>query len=105
MIKIGLNPYLSPIRPQIGDMKKAVTNVTPKIKPDQRWTYSALKSPNVLIYNERKGNTIVILAAIIKLQIHMIHKLRFSILIITPSHCYLFRVSKYSILKLLKYST
>ena len=34
MIRIGLKPYLSATRPQIGDIMKAVTNVAPKIRPD-----------------------------------------------------------------------
>src|SRR5690625_3671670 len=38
MIKIFFRPYLSPIRPQMGEKKKAATKVTAKIQPDQLCT-------------------------------------------------------------------
>ena len=47
--RIGLKPYLSPIRPHKGETINAVRKVIPNTKPDHLWTYSVLKSPNVLI--------------------------------------------------------
>src|SRR5699024_4673829 len=43
IIKMFFRPYLSPIRPQIGENKKAVTNVMANIQPDQLWTYASEK--------------------------------------------------------------
>src|SRR5699024_7789060 len=75
-MRIFFRPYLSPIRPQIGEKKKAVTKVIPKIQPDQLCTYDGEKSPNVSMYKEINGKTIVILAAIKKFANHIIARLR-----------------------------
>ena len=45
MIKMFFLPYLSPIRPQIGEKRKAATKVIAKIQPDQLCTYDSEKLP------------------------------------------------------------
>lgn len=80
MIKTFFLPCRSPNRPQIGEKIKAVMNVTPKIQPDHRWTYSGEKLPNVSMYNEMNGKTIVMLAAMKKFANHMMVKFRLATL-------------------------
>src|SRR5699024_12831805 len=66
-INIFFRPYLSPIVPQTGEKRNAVTKVIAKIHPDQFCTYSAEKLPQVSLYSEINGITIVILQATKKL--------------------------------------
>lgn len=47
IIKMFFRPYLSPILPQIGEKKKAVTKVIPKIRPDHFWIYASDATPKV----------------------------------------------------------
>src|SRR5699024_3773579 len=75
-INIFFRPYLSPILPQRGEKRNAVTKVIAKIHPDQFCTYSAEKFPKVSTYSEINGITIVILPATKKLANHMIITLR-----------------------------
>src|SRR5699024_4234556 len=77
MIKISFLPYRSPNFPQTGANNNAVTNVIPKIQPDQFCTYESEKSPRVSMCSEMNGKIIVILPATKKLANHMIAKFRF----------------------------
>src|SRR5699024_727686 len=49
IIRIFFLPYLSPMRPHIGEKIKAVINVTPNVQPDHVCTYELEKSPSVSI--------------------------------------------------------
>src|SRR5699024_12399951 len=56
-INIFFRPYLSPILPQTGEKRNAVTKVIAKIQPDQFCTYSAEKFPTVSMYSDINGIT------------------------------------------------
>src|SRR5699024_8657102 len=76
IIRIFFLPYLSPIRPHIGENKKAVTNVTPNVSPDQDCTYELEKLPKELMCKERNGTINVILPDRKQVPNHIIAKVR-----------------------------